>query len=137
MLPRKLVCSAIGSVDIVGSGQGVCVFANVDLPMLSLFPPPGPSISPFSSLLVKGSYHSSALIHLAIGHVLQSPKHEVLIFSPSQSSFKQKLISGFDEWLSRSVNTNKMKAAVSRIMIVLDSLETCLLLSRIVSKGSH
>ncbi|KXN87862.1 hypothetical protein AN958_07871 [Leucoagaricus sp. SymC.cos] len=87
--------------------------------MLSLFPPPGPTLHPFSTLLVKGPYHKSAPFHLAIGHVLETPENEVLIISPSQSQLKEKLVSGLDEWLTSSGTSSKVRAAMSRIVILL------------------
>ncbi|KAF7776393.1 hypothetical protein Agabi119p4_4786 [Agaricus bisporus var. burnettii] len=87
--------------------------------MLSLFPPPaGPFLPPFSSLFVQGSYHQSSIIYLAIGHVLQSSKHEALVISSSPAKFKQKLSSAFNESSSGFLNTNKIKTAMLRIIVI-------------------
>ncbi|KAF5363362.1 hypothetical protein D9756_000871 [Leucocoprinus leucothites] len=86
--------------------------------MLSLFPPPGPSLPPFSTLLVKGTFHRSAPLHLAIGHVNESPENEVLILSPSRERLEQKLASGLDEWLFCTGTTSKARTVMSRITIL-------------------
>lgn len=124
-VPMKPVWSVSSAEDdIVGSGQGI-VFADVDVPvvviiMLLLFPPPSPPLPSFSTLLVTGSYHPSAPLHLAISHVLESPQHEVLVLSPSPTLLRKKLVFGFDEWLSHSGSTNMVKNAMSRILILLE-----------------
>ncbi|KAL9712460.1 hypothetical protein Ac2012v2_003698 [Leucoagaricus gongylophorus] len=86
--------------------------------MLSLFPPPGPLLPPFFSLLATGAFHPSAPLHLAIGHVNESPKNEVLVLSPSRQRLEQKLASALDEWLLSSGTSNEARAVLSKITIL-------------------
>lgn len=88
--------------------------------MLSLFPPPGPLLPPFFSLLATGAFHPSAPLHLAIGHVQESPKNEVLVLSPSRQRLEQKLASALDEWLLSSGTSNEARAVLSKITILLE-----------------
>lgn len=88
--------------------------------MPSFFPPPGPLLPPFFSLLVTGAFHPSALLHLAIGHINESPQNEVLILSPSRLRLEQKITS--DEWLFSSATSNEARVVLSKITIMLESI---------------
>jgi len=96
------------------------MYLLVLITMPSFFPPPGPLLPPFFSLLVTGAFHPSALLHLAIGHINESPENEVLILSPSRLRLERK--SASDEWLFSSAASNKARVVLSQITIMLESI---------------
>ena len=106
------------SVEDMWTDQGM--YLSVLITMPSFFPPPGPLFPPFFSLLVTGAFHPSALLHLAIGHINESPQNEVLILSPSRLRLEQKIAS--DEWLLSSATSNEARVVLSKITIMLESI---------------
>lgn len=106
------------SVEDIRADQGM--YLLVLITMLSFFPPPGPLLPPFFSLLVTGAFHPSALLHLAIGHINESPKNEVLILSPSRLRLEQQTVS--DEWLLSSATSNAARVGLSKITMMLESI---------------
>jgi len=87
--------------------------------MSSLFPHslPGPNLPPFRTLLIKGSYHPSAPIHLCLSHTRTRPCSKALLLTPSRSSFQRSLEEFNDEWLSTHSGHGKMGEISSRIEV--------------------
>ncbi|KAJ7284095.1 hypothetical protein C8J57DRAFT_1294378 [Mycena rebaudengoi] len=67
--------------------------------MASLFPS-GPKLPEFASLLVKGSYHPSAPIHLALSHAAHFPGTRTLLITPSRQTMVLALQNYNDDWIS-------------------------------------
>ena len=68
--------------------------------MSSLFPPPGPQLASFKTLLVKGKYHPSAPIHLSLSHIARSNDSEAIIITPSRKKITAALQEYNDDWLA-------------------------------------
>ncbi|KAF7352515.1 hypothetical protein MVEN_01216400 [Mycena venus] len=67
--------------------------------MASLFPS-GPPLPVFSSLIVKGPYHASAPIHLALSHSANLPETCILMITPSRDTMVTALRDHNDDWMS-------------------------------------
>jgi len=67
--------------------------------MASLFPS-GPALPDFKSLIVKGSYHPSAPIHLSLSHSTNFPDTRILMITPSRETMAAALRDHNDEWMS-------------------------------------
>ncbi|KAJ7490293.1 hypothetical protein B0H11DRAFT_2009945 [Mycena galericulata] len=67
--------------------------------MPSLFPS-GPQLPEFKSLIVKGSYHPSAPIHLALSHTANFPTTRTLMITPSREEMALALQNYNDNWIS-------------------------------------
>ncbi|KAK7054147.1 hypothetical protein R3P38DRAFT_3386287 [Favolaschia claudopus] len=73
--------------------------------MASLFPA-GPVLPEFKSLIVKGLYHPSAPIHLALSHCDKFPNGtRVLIVAPSRETTVTALQEHNDDWMSLHAGT--------------------------------
>ena len=84
--------------------------------MLSFFPPSSSQPLPdFQSLLVTGSCHASAPIHLALSHAQKHPNSRPMILSPSRSALKVALTRLSDEWLTSQALCGENIQAVSRV----------------------
>ncbi|KAI0352868.1 hypothetical protein OH77DRAFT_1408366 [Trametes cingulata] len=70
--------------------------------MSTLFPEPGPRLPDFQSLLLKGSYHASAPIHLVLSHIAQDADARAILLTPHRGSFKNALVDLNDESLDRT-----------------------------------
>ncbi|KAJ6515568.1 hypothetical protein C8R45DRAFT_956937 [Mycena sanguinolenta] len=66
--------------------------------MASLFPT-GPTLPDFKSLVVKGHYHPSAPIHLALSHAANLPDAGVLMITPSRETIVTALREHNDDWM--------------------------------------
>ncbi|KAJ6490281.1 hypothetical protein C8R47DRAFT_977489 [Mycena vitilis] len=67
--------------------------------MASLFPS-GPPLPDFKSLVVKGPYHASAPIHLALSHAANVPTTRILMVAPSRETMADALRDHNDDWIS-------------------------------------
>ncbi|KAF8213870.1 hypothetical protein K438DRAFT_1563454 [Mycena galopus ATCC 62051] len=67
--------------------------------MASLFPS-GPALPDFKSLLIKGPYHPSAPIHLALSHATNLPDTSILMVTPSRDTMATALRDHNDDWIS-------------------------------------
>ncbi|KAF7355582.1 hypothetical protein MSAN_01475400 [Mycena sanguinolenta] len=67
--------------------------------MASLFPS-GPALPDFKSLVVKGTYHPSAPIHLALSHAANLPDAGVLMITPSRETMVTALREHNDDWMA-------------------------------------
>ncbi|KAI0650655.1 hypothetical protein C8Q79DRAFT_998451 [Trametes meyenii] len=85
--------------------------------MATLFPLPCPELPNFQSLLLKGPYHASAPIYLALSHAIQDPNAKVLIFTPNRNALKESLLDTNDEWLNHIGGHGSTCAATRRIEI--------------------
>ncbi|KAF4619113.1 hypothetical protein D9613_005598 [Agrocybe pediades] len=86
--------------------------------MPTLFPSPPSTtkdllLPEFSSLLITGSYHSSAPVHLS----LSSAQHQSIIISPSKSAFSQDLQQFKDAWLTANSGHGSITALSSKISV--------------------
>ncbi|CCM04808.1 uncharacterized protein FIBRA_07001 [Fibroporia radiculosa] len=86
--------------------------------MASLFPPPGPGLPSFRTMLFKGPYHASAPIHLMLSHVASNPKSKALMLSPSRQSLALALVDFNDEWLNTHGADGATCDASSRVNIL-------------------
>ncbi|KAF9550323.1 hypothetical protein CPC08DRAFT_647938 [Agrocybe pediades] len=87
--------------------------------MPTLFPSPPSTtkdllLPEFSSLLITGSYHSSAPVHLS----LSSAQHQSIIISPSKSAFSQDLQQFKDAWLTANSGHGSITALSSKISVL-------------------
>ncbi|KAJ7129368.1 hypothetical protein C8R44DRAFT_776629 [Mycena epipterygia] len=67
--------------------------------MPSLFPS-GPELPDFRSLVVKGAYHPSAPVHLALSNAAKCPETRTLLITPSRQAMADALRDYNDEWIS-------------------------------------
>jgi hypothetical protein len=91
--------------------------------MPSLFPDSGsgtnsPSLPPFQTLLINGSYHPSAPIHLCLSYVACNPSSRVIFITPSRQSFEVALRDYDDAWLGQNSGSGKIHALSSRTTIL-------------------
>ena len=88
--------------------------------MLSLFPDSltGHNLPPCRTLLIKGSYHSSAPIHLCLSHSRTHPRSKVIWLTSSRSRFRRSLEEFNDDWLSTCAGHGRVAEILSRIDIL-------------------
>lgn len=86
--------------------------------MTTIFPPSGPFLPPFRTLLVQGPYHPSAPIHLMLSHNAKSPKAKAIMISPSRQQLCSSLTEFDDEWLRANGGTGRVCDASSRVDIL-------------------
>lgn len=86
--------------------------------MPSLFPPPGPPLRPFQSLLIKGKYHASAPIHLCLSHALEPETIKALLVVPSRSSLKKSLKQLKDEWIKMHGGEGRTSGAAMKVQVL-------------------
>ncbi|GLB33604.1 hypothetical protein LshimejAT787_0104880 [Lyophyllum shimeji] len=92
--------------------------------MPSLFPLPGPSLPSFKTLLVKGSYHSSAPIHLSLSCTSEAVDSYAILISPSRQDLTVALRQYNDEWLKLNSGLGKVSSLSSRVKLLLLSTLT-------------
>ncbi|KAG7096642.1 hypothetical protein E1B28_004058 [Marasmius oreades] len=85
--------------------------------MPSLFPNEYPSLPQFSSLLVKGSHHPTAPLHLALSHLALSSESTALILSSSSIHLNLALRQYNDDWLATHSGHGDLAAVSSRVQI--------------------
>ena len=85
---------------------------------MSLFPPPGPPLPPFRSLLVKGKYHASAPIHLCLSHALLPETKKVVLVVPSRRALKASLKQLNDEWIKIHGGEGRNTGAASKVDVL-------------------
>jgi hypothetical protein len=81
----------------------------------SLFPHPGPSLPPFRTLLIKGSYHSSAPIHLCLSHTSQNPNSKAVLLTPSRQNLVDALTQYHDDRSTLHSEVNRDVDVTSKI----------------------
>ncbi|KAI0347331.1 hypothetical protein BDW22DRAFT_516611 [Trametopsis cervina] len=86
--------------------------------MATLFPVAGPTLPEYQSLLLKGDYHESAPIYLALSHVRAYDAAKVLILAPSRTRFRDEVKQLKDEWLNEHGGTGKVAGAAMRVEIL-------------------
>ena len=67
---------------------------------MSLFPPLGPPLPQFTSLLIQGRYHATAPIHLCLSHVRQPDATRAILVVPSRAALTDALRQLKDAWIS-------------------------------------
>ncbi|KAI0832510.1 hypothetical protein BC628DRAFT_324367 [Trametes gibbosa] len=85
--------------------------------MASLFPLPCPQLPEYQSLLLKGSHHASAPIHMLLSHATQDPNAKAILLTPRRASFKDALVELNDEWLDHRSGHGSVSALARRIDI--------------------
>ena len=80
---------------------------------LSMFPPPGPQLPSFNTLLITGPYHPSAPIHLAL-----SLDQRAILLSPSRDAFLEDLQQFNDSWLNSHSGKGRFTSLTSNISIL-------------------
>ena len=83
--------------------------------MTSLFPSPAPTLLEFSTLLVKGDYHASAPIHLALSYVHAHDAGKVLILAPSRARFTAEIKQVKDRFLVEQGGTGRVAKASRKV----------------------
>ncbi|KIY50138.1 hypothetical protein FISHEDRAFT_39628 [Fistulina hepatica ATCC 64428] len=88
--------------------------------MATLFPEDatGLELPDFDSLLIKGSYHASAPIHLCLSHLASEESRSVLLFTPSRREFLEKVKEVPDSWLALNLVSGDVTEKASRIRIL-------------------
>ncbi|KAL0949598.1 hypothetical protein HGRIS_009645 [Hohenbuehelia grisea] len=89
--------------------------------MLSLFPPLHDLellVPECRTLLVKGPYHASAPIHLALSSVRHSQESTVLIISSSRVNIVRELQCYKDQWISSVSGTGRSMALAANIQLM-------------------
>ncbi|TFK55857.1 hypothetical protein OE88DRAFT_666820 [Heliocybe sulcata] len=86
---------------------------------LSLCPPSclGRDLPDFSTLLIKGRYHSSAPIHLCLNSVRDTPDSKALLLTPSRQAFVEALQELDDDWLALFAGTGRVSGLCSRVEV--------------------
>lgn len=83
--------------------------------MSSLFPPSGPNLPAFQSLLITGPYHSSAPVHLLLSHVEQNFSQKAILFVPS----RQVAINAIqDQWLNMNAGSGEICRRLSQVDVL-------------------
>ncbi|KAI0053083.1 hypothetical protein FA95DRAFT_1552973 [Auriscalpium vulgare] len=85
--------------------------------MSSLFPLPSPTLPECKSLLLKGTYHPSAPIHLCLTHVANRPDTTALFFTPSRHTFLSALRDYQDDWLEECGGYGAVFSVLSKVNI--------------------
>lgn len=84
--------------------------------MSSLFPQPGaPFLPQFKTLLVKGAYHPSAPVHLALSHLTDSLDREALIITPVRQLALQQYS---DDWLTVNSGYGSVASISARVKLL-------------------
>jgi hypothetical protein len=86
--------------------------------MPSFFPNSTLELPPFNSLLIVGSYHSTAPIHLAISYATENPDCRPIVLSPSKDALKNGLKAFADHHLASNARRGNMLETVSRIQML-------------------
>ncbi|KAJ7498625.1 hypothetical protein FB451DRAFT_1202553 [Mycena latifolia] len=84
--------------------------------MPSLFPS-GPELPDFKSLVVKGTYHPSAPIHLALSHAARFPDTRTLLITPSREAIAVALQNYNDDWVQLHSGEGKSLELSSSITV--------------------
>lgn len=86
---------------------------------MTLFSQPGPPLPNFRTLLIKGQYHASAPIHLALSYLAESsdPNAEVIFITPSREAIVRALHTHNDDWLVMNSGCGDVTALSARIKI--------------------
>jgi len=89
--------------------------------MASIFPPPGPNLPSFCTLLIQGPYHPTAPLHLALSHVAANPTAKAVVLSPLRHKVLESLNLALDEWLTTHGGEGRVCNAASRVDILYPS----------------
>ncbi|OBZ76538.1 hypothetical protein A0H81_04029 [Grifola frondosa] len=66
-------------------------------------------------MLIKGSYHPSAPVHLVLSHCSQDPSSRALLLSPSRNALKDALIEFNDDWINCHGGEGRTCGCASRV----------------------
>ncbi|KAL6309565.1 hypothetical protein BKA93DRAFT_272512 [Sparassis latifolia] len=85
--------------------------------MASLFPPSGPTLPPFRTLLIQGPYHPTAPIHLVLSHTTENPSAKAILLSTSKKKLFSSLKESLDDWLATHGSDGRVCNSASRVNI--------------------
>ncbi|KAI0693584.1 hypothetical protein BC835DRAFT_1275765 [Cytidiella melzeri] len=83
--------------------------------MASVFPTPSPTFPDFSTLLVKGNYHASAPIHLALSYARANDAAKVLLLAPSRVRLTEEVKQVKDGYLDEQGGSGKVARPARRV----------------------
>ena len=86
--------------------------------MTSLFPLPSRTLPDFSTLLLTGSYHASAPIHLCLSHLVNRPEANAIFLSPSRSAFLEAVVKFNDDWLNECGGYGAVSEILARVNVL-------------------
>ena len=86
--------------------------------MTTVFPLPSPSLPDFTTLLLKGPYHTSAPIHLCLTHLANRPESRAVLLTPSRENFVAALRDFNDDWLNECGGYGAVSQVLSRVDVL-------------------
>ncbi|EJF61299.1 hypothetical protein DICSQDRAFT_61140 [Dichomitus squalens LYAD-421 SS1] len=86
--------------------------------MISFFPPPCPQLPEFQTLLVRGTYHASAPVHLLLSHCSGTPGARAICLTPQREPFTNALVELKDQWIEVHGGIGRTSAAALRTEIL-------------------
>ncbi|KAI0750893.1 hypothetical protein C8Q80DRAFT_1154511 [Daedaleopsis nitida] len=82
--------------------------------MVSFFPQPCPQLPDFQQLLVRGSFHASAPIHLLFSYTSENTDSRAILLTPRRDSLKDVLVELNDQWINVHSGIGSSSAAAQR-----------------------
>ena len=95
------------------------------LAMHSIFPPSGPSLPSFQTLLIAGPLPASAPIHLCLSHLATRPHGRAVILTPSAQRISEALTEMNDVWLNDRGGNGSVFRMLLRTHILCGALIAC------------
>lgn len=89
--------------------------------MTSIVPPPDQPLTPYSKLLVQGSYTSSAPLHFCLSHLAGDASRRsrvLLLYCGSPETLENSLVDLNDTWLNENAGKGDVADRLSRIHIM-------------------
>ncbi|EKM59346.1 uncharacterized protein PHACADRAFT_136950 [Phanerochaete carnosa HHB-10118-sp] len=86
--------------------------------MATIFPAPAPTLPDLETLLLKGSFHASAPIHLCYSYVLHYDAPKAVLLTPSRARFVHSLKSFNDEWIRKHGSDGLTCKATSKVDVL-------------------
>ncbi|KAI0747435.1 hypothetical protein BC629DRAFT_1298604 [Irpex lacteus] len=86
--------------------------------MSSIFPLPAPTLPEFDTLLVKGNYHASAPIHLALSYAHAHDAAKVVVLAPSRMHLTADVRKAKDGFLCKNGGNGVVANASRRVEIL-------------------
>lgn len=83
--------------------------------MASIFPSPGLTLPDFNTLLIKGDYHASAPIHLALSYAQVNDVAKILLLAPSRARFTAKVKESNDGFLNDCGGSGRVASAARKV----------------------
>lgn len=93
--------------------------------MHSIFPPSGPSLPLFQTLLIKGPLPASAPIHLCLSHLATRSHGRAVILTPSAQHISEALTGMNDVWLNDRGGDGSVFSTLLRTHVLCGALIAC------------